>query len=332
MEDSDIGSDGSDGSDGPDGSDGSDAIDAVDPDTQRDTQRPLATLMLQEQEKGDKSGWAPFLAMLTPAHTPPIWSVAAARFLDGTELAPVLAQKRLRMVAERDAREELRCYTHAQYAAACALAASHANPYFGVSVVPFNTQLNWSAQPNAEFALERVDTQLASLAPSVLAPVAGTRCVVGRALRSIEAGVELTQAYDESTAMLVYQYGFAPTAAELEWAGASNAWGEECAVSISLETLARACGCGHAALTAAVAPLRAAGALGACPWGGLGHIVTVELQRGGMGTAKLFGVCLMLLLDSEQAVPVAAAVATASGTGVGLPEDADQEDLAAAAL
>ena len=44
------------------------------------------------------------------------------RFLEGTELAPVLAHKRTRMVEERGACPELRHRTDAQYAAACALA------------------------------------------------------------------------------------------------------------------------------------------------------------------------------------------------------------------
>ena len=81
----------------------SDSDDSDGGDMQRDTQRSLATLLLQEQAKGDSSDWAPLLAMLTPAHTPLVWSPAAARFLCGTELEPVLAQKRLRMLSERGA-------------------------------------------------------------------------------------------------------------------------------------------------------------------------------------------------------------------------------------
>ena len=40
------------------------------------------------------------------------------------------------------------------YAAACALVASHANPWFGGSIVPFNWTLNYGPRPNVSFESE----------------------------------------------------------------------------------------------------------------------------------------------------------------------------------
>ena len=57
-------------------------------------------------------------------------------------------------------------------AAACALVASEANPWFGGSIVPFNWTLNYAREPNVAFESEAA-------------------CVVGRAARAIREGEEV---------------------------------------------------------------------------------------------------------------------------------------------
>ena len=58
-----------------------------------DTQSTLATLILEEQARGEASEWAPLLRMLSPAPCPTIWPAEARSYLAGTELEPVVARK-----------------------------------------------------------------------------------------------------------------------------------------------------------------------------------------------------------------------------------------------
>jgi hypothetical protein len=81
---------------------------------------------------------------------------------------------------------------------------SHTNPWFGVSIVPFNTTLNWGKVPNVEFDLEEEEEE---------------RRIVGRATCNIKKGQELFQAYgtsgaSDSVADFVYRYGFTPSTLE----------------------------------------------------------------------------------------------------------------------
>lgn len=85
---------------------------------------------------------------------------------------------------------------------------SHANPWFGVSIVPFNTTLNYGTVANVEFDLvdndneDDEDNEEANN-DSVM--------IVGRAIQDIPKGQELFQNYGHSIAELVYRCGFAPT-------------------------------------------------------------------------------------------------------------------------
>ena len=87
---------------------------------------------------------------------------------------------------------------------------SHTNPWFGVSIVPFNTTLNWGKVPNVEFDLEEEDDNPDYNNNSE------TLCqrIVGRASCNIKKGQELFQAYGTSVADFVYRYGFAPSKLE----------------------------------------------------------------------------------------------------------------------
>lgn len=84
---------------------------------------------------------------------------------------------------------------------------SHTNPWFGVSVVPFNTTLNWDKAPNVEFDLEEEEEEDNSL----INHSETRQRIVGRAICNIKKGTELFQAYGTSVADLVYRYGFAPS-------------------------------------------------------------------------------------------------------------------------
>ena len=290
-----------------------------------DTQRCLATRLLREKlARGAASRWAPFLATLTFAPCPWTWSADDVRELDGTELEPVVALKLQRLESEaRAARDDLGVdVSDGEYGAACAVVASHANPWFGRSVVPFNCTLNYGAPGNVAFS-ERGDV------------------VVGRATRTVRAGEELLQQYAESHADLVYRYGFAPDAGEelLEDDVASVTLKDVVALcgaeraraalrsqeKAALESLLRKDEAGVAAAlqerdalrAKAAAPgpaprsrpevitrvfygpvttlLLAAEAVDESPWDGLEGTLTAELRRDGEGTAKLVGVALALL-------------------------------------
>jgi hypothetical protein len=85
---------------------------------------------------------------------------------------------------------------------------SHTNPWFGVSIVPFNTTLNWDKMPNVEFEEVEEDN------PDNNNNSETCQRIVGRATCDIKKGQELIQAYGTSVADLVYRYGFAPSSLE----------------------------------------------------------------------------------------------------------------------
>ena len=271
-----------------------------------DTQAHLAGCLLREQAKGGQSSWSPLLRMLTRAPCPWVWPKDATSYLTGTELEPVLKVKSRRLASEHSASKELQRYSAAEYAEACALAVSHINPWFGGSVVPFNTTLNWSAQPNVEFD--------AAASFSASSRSSGRSSVAGRATRDISIGEELTQECAPSTAELLYRYGFSPSEAELPriaTAVPAAAQAErpagialaDDAVSIQFDALVTACGgCqgGGNELKRRLQLLCYAGALDDSPWDGLEGVVTVELQWSGGGVAKLLGACLVLSAGEAQ--------------------------------
>jgi len=164
-----------------------DEADAGVVDNEKDSQSRMALVLAEASED-----WAPFVKKLTPAPCPWLWPAATQqRLFAGTELAPVLAMKREVLAAEYAALPPAvtqRC-SLPRYVELCALAASHMNPWFGGSIVPFNTTLNYSLEPNVAFEPK------------------GTEFVVGIATRKIGAGEELTQEYADATSELVYKYG-----------------------------------------------------------------------------------------------------------------------------
>ena len=187
--------------------------------------------------------------------------------------------------------------------------------------MPFNTTLNWSATPNVEFD--------AAEAHRCRAADAEEERVVGRALRDIAAGEELTQECAPTTADLVYRYGFAPAAAK----GSATTTLPEDTVSLSFESLVAAATevCGSAAagnLARRRALLCQAGCLDQSPWDGLDGLVTAEVQRGGVGVEKLLGACLGLCVNDARWAAAEAAVAAAvpGAARSAASEDESEED------
>ena len=284
-------------------------------------------LELLNREKNE--AFAPLLDILTPAACPWVWPAEAARWLDGTELEPVLKRKNRRLELEFDgigmipANERPDFVSVGTFERACALAASHVNPWFGGAVVPFNCTLNWSADPNVEFDAE------------------GTEWVVGKTTRDVKKGEELFQECAPTTAELVYRYGFAPPplstdggssrkrkAAQDDDGGssASTVWQvlPEDAVSIRLEDIA---GGKSSRLSDRTAVLCLAGAVASSPWDGLTDTYTVELTRDGGGCAKLIGVCLALAADDETWVKAKkAAEEAAEGVKQAAAQEEEGED------
>lgn len=176
--------------------------------TTKDTQKDLALHLLKHRHS---STWAPFLNLLTPQSLPWTWNEALRDCLQGTELEQVLQNKIRRIQAEYesilnswDAQTEKReCITYQEYLDATSIVASHANPWFGVSIVPFNTTLNWGRHVNVEFDLDEMHSDHDDNHHS-------REVVVGRAVRHITNGSELFQQYGESVAEVVYRCGFAP--------------------------------------------------------------------------------------------------------------------------
>ena len=185
--------------DSSDASSHDDSEDSNDP-TTKDTQQRLALHFICHKESTE---WAPFLNLLTPQILPWTLDDKLRQSLQGTELEYVVKQKLLRIQSEYKSIQQTwddniqgrECITYEEYIDACSIVASHANPWFGVSIVPFNTTLNWGKE-NVEFDVEECDENEA--------------VVVGRAVQDITCGSEMFQSYGNSVAELLYRCGFSP--------------------------------------------------------------------------------------------------------------------------
>jgi G3E family GTPase len=267
---------------GNDDVDDTSGSDDDDDDESEDTHKALALKILQEKRLGNKSEWKPFLDVLTDSMTPWMFPPEASSFLDGTELEPVLRQK-IERLKEESTEENV---DHRQeYFKASALAASHATPWFGVSIAPFCTTLNWSPHPNVEFDVAQDEE--------------GREVLVGVAIRSITEKEELCQAYGESVAELVYRFGFLPQQSNGD---VSPLEGDT--VSLGLAILAEACGKSKGKIKTRTLALCQAGVLGESPWDGVDD-VTAELSWADAtklddgGASKLVGACLALIADKK---------------------------------
>ena len=303
---------------------GASADAAVDDEAPGDTQQQVAQEVLREADAGAASPWRPLLRLISPAPCPFIWPAAAKRFLDGTELEEVVRRKRKRLRSERAA---LGLEAHAQaYDACCALVASHINPWFGGSITPFNCTLNYSPEPNVEFAAE------------------GDDAVVARARRRIGAGEEMTQEYCQSTASLLYRYGFVPAEATTSTADDDDEGGgggsprtrpmADDVVSFRAAEVAARCDLaadGQGEWPARLPLLCAAGAVGESTWDGLEDVMTVELGARGEGTAKLVGVILAFGVSARCWSRAAEAAREAAATEEG-EEEVDDDAQAAAVV
>jgi len=236
-----------------------------------DTQKKLALKLLREMENSERdtrkvSKWKPFLDLLTSHPLPWTWPKSfREKVLLGTELEKVVEKKveRIRKeykkitsssaAATKGKSKKKSCMpnvTYQQYLRATSLVASHANPWFGVSIVPFNTTLNCpnvGDEANVEFDLVKKKIQLplsGTASDATNTPSSnkskrkgrnGTRkgnknskektitqvMIVGKAMADIQPGQELFQQYGDSVAELVYRCGFAPR--RLEWTDGGEA-------------------------------------------------------------------------------------------------------------
>jgi hypothetical protein len=197
--------------------------------TTRDSQRSLALHYLHHKSNGQ---WSPFLNLLTPQMLPWTLHDELLKCLIGTELELVVHRKLARLQSEYEdllsslandgKASNIMSVSYGDYLDACSIVASHANPWFGVSIVPFNTTLNWGSEVNVEFDLEsRNDANgdeeesssgsgKASTKANSEALAAEEEVIVGRAICNIKKGSELFQSYGDSTAELLYRCGFAP--------------------------------------------------------------------------------------------------------------------------
>ena len=171
----------------------------------------------QGSSKKSRSRWRPFLRTLKPAPCPWTWNAKDRALLQGTELEAVVQLKVARLDAERRLVEEVlkERVSRRTYAHACAIVASHANPWFGRSLTPFNCTLNYSKEDHITF---EEDEDL----------------VIGRARFDTHAG-ELFQTYAWAHTDLIYRYGFVPESDELL---------PEDVVSIAINDVMAACDCG----------------------------------------------------------------------------------------
>jgi len=259
-----------------------------------DSQERVATMLLQEYTAGPSSKWGAKLGILDfKAPCPWTWPEEYQKLLDGTELEPVLKAKAKRLAEELCNSSKLQELgtTFQDYAEACAVVASHANPWYGTCLCPFNDLLNMGSYANVFFDQEQAFTQCGS---------EGDTAVVGRAIRNIAKGEELTQEYCESNSELLYRYGFIP-----KFGGMPFMLMDEDAVglphpllvevartflptSCTLETFQQR----------RLEALKFVGLIGDSTWEGVDR-VTAELQKDGVGTARLVGACLFILIEDH---------------------------------
>ncbi|CAK0843933.1 unnamed protein product [Prorocentrum cordatum] len=233
----------------------------------------MARLLLRERAAGSGSAWAPLLRVLSAAQCPWTWPASGRCCLAGTELAPVLWAKLVRLDTEYEKLPREFRTGRAEYREVCALVSATINPWFGGSIVPFNCTLNYSsAPPNVRFESDE-----------------GGRAVIGRALRTVQAGEELTQEYADSQADLIYRYGFAdPAPSAGPGLRGRQRGGPPTGDVVSISVAQVVAGCSDGLLEPrrrapaereqlGAEALRLAGALAPCPWDGLGHELTAEL-------------------------------------------------------
>jgi hypothetical protein len=241
-----------------------------------DSQQKLATKILDEKALGQNSAWSPMLDMISTAPCPWVWPQPVQEFLDGTELAAVLQLKMQRLLVEAAVSAE--SVASAEYREACALVASHANPWFGgQTLVPFNFMMNCAIG-----GANNVETD------------AEGEFVVGRAVVSIHAGEELVHAYTESTAEMIYRYGMVcPHPTSMLGDGQVMLLADD-SVCVEIHHInAKPPKSYRSKLRALVK----ASALADSAWDGLDDVVNAELKADGEGTARLVGAALVFAAD-----------------------------------
>jgi len=251
-----------------------------------DTQMNMAVKLVKEREKGPASDHWPKLQTLP--ETVPVcwgWPEADRALLKGTELCDVTSAKLARLKREWDEHASEHCSEFEEYLNACTVVISHANPWWGVSMVPFVDMGNHSDEkPHVEFRKKG-------------------SYVVGTALRGIPKLSEVYQSYGElGTADLIYRYGFVRPSVVPR---------EEDTVSLDAETIAAAAdgtaSDGSVSLSGErIGQLLESGLIDSSPWDGMESVKTVEISlseasQGGLrvdGLPELL-VCMYLLLLPE---------------------------------
>ena len=286
-----------------------------DEETTQDSQARLACLHMAERAKGAASMWAPRLDMFDsdPAANPFTWPAEQQAWLDGTDLEAVLCVKRARL--EQELANAECTLKSAEYRTACAIVASHVNPWFGGSMCPFNELLNYNDNPSVVF---QVDPECEA-------------AIIGVATRDIMAGDQVTTYYCAAVSEFVYKYGFVPCKPVVPLA--------DDVVNVSVADLVRACrGDGERGPQRPkerVSAMQAAQLLEQNGWDGVDEL-SVELGPGATGTAQLVAACLSLQADAALwAAGLEQAGCTLdhhSGNGSEGEGEGDPSDAAAAAL
>ena len=222
----------------------------------KDSQFHLAIRLLREQRKGAASAVWPKIATL-PGGVPVCWAWTEEEqlWLIGTELQPIIESKLRRLASEfQDLVAPLNeGWTQAMYVDACATIISHANPWWGVSSVPFVDMGNHDDDPHVEFRQKG-------------------KHVVGTVLKTIPKFSEIYQSYgDLGSADLLYRYGFTREGADAHIPRAQDV------VSIDATLLSSLTDGDVSGAQRRVQLLAQSNIIDQSPWDGLEDVLTLEL-------------------------------------------------------
>jgi hypothetical protein len=255
-----------------------------------DSQLPLAVALLKAMDEGPSGeNWPKIQTLPSTVGVCWAWDKSERKWLEGTELEDIMERKRQRLKTEH---AELQArgfqWSFEAYHDACSVVISHANPWFGVCMVPFVDMGNHADRPDVEFR-ERAGR------------------IIGTALRTIPPNAEVFQSYgDLGVADLLYRYGFArhgPAALAPRLADAASIRARDLPALLGLPDAAFR---EPDSVAARIDHLRVAGVVSESPWDGAADVLLVALSlpdgpAGRVdGLAELLAAVHALLLDAPR--------------------------------